>query len=179
VEGTAVTLSRLREYVGGAGLAATAVLFGLVLFYLQIVRPLEQHAARLDQELEKRGEALAFDGLVRRSTTPAAQIAAFYRFFEREERIDDWLAKLYATATAAGLEMRFGDYRLADRRYRMHRYQIRLPMTGSYSQIRAFLQAALLEIPVLSIDHASFRRKDATDGRVEAELVVTLHLLSG
>ena len=172
-------LARLRQQLGYPGLIALVVLAAAGAFHIYIVSPLHQHSVRLDLELERIARAAAPDGISRASAkAPAAQMATFYAFFDREQRIDDWLAKLYATAMAAGLDLRTGDYRLAERRYRMERYRIRFPVTGSYSQIRAFLEAALIEIPVLSVDQASFRRKDANEGRVDAELVLTLHLLS-
>lgn len=106
---------------------------------------------------------------------PAYDLPAFHRFFDRPEKIDDWLAKLYGIATAKGLQLRQADYRLADSRYGIERYQITLPVGGSYAEIRGFLDAALAELPVLSLDQASFRRKSAAEPRVETELVLTLH----
>jgi len=52
-----------------------------------------------------------------------------------------------------------------------------LPVSGSYTQIRSFLEGALAEIPVLSLDQASFRRKGTNETRIEAEIVLTFHLL--
>jgi Tfp pilus assembly protein PilO len=104
-------------------------------------------------------------------------VAAFYKFFERPERMEDWLAKLYGVALASGLEFKTGDYRLSESRQRIDRYQISLPVTGTYTQIRSFLENVLTEIPVLSLDQASFRRKATNEGRIDAEIVLTLHLL--
>lgn len=163
--------------LGNAGLAALAVLAAVGGLHLTVLSSLQARSAQLGAELDRRASALAPDAPLRQARTPAAQMAAFYRFFDQGQRLDDWLAKLYATAVAAGLELKAADYRLGERRHRLERYQIRLPVTGSYAQIRAFLQGAQMEIPVLSVEQASFRRKDA-DGRVEAELVLTLHLLS-
>jgi hypothetical protein len=110
---------------------------------------------------------------------PAYDLAALQRFFDRPEKIDDWLARLYGIATAKSLQLRQADYRLADSRYGIERYQITLPVSGSYAEIRGFLNAALAEIPVLSLDQASFRRKSAAEPRVETELVLTLHARRG
>lgn len=171
-------LARLRQQLGYCGLFGLVVLVGACAFHYFVVASLQQHSARLDRELEKLGSVPGPDLVISSARTPATQMAAFYRFFDRKQRLDDWLAKLYATAAAAGLDLPAADYRLAERRHRLERYQIRFPVTGSYAQIRAFLQAALLEIPVLSVDQASFRRKDASEGRVEAEIMLTLHLLA-
>jgi Tfp pilus assembly protein PilO len=107
----------------------------------------------------------------------AARVADFYRYFDRQQRVDDWLARLHGIATASGLELRAGNYRLAEAQRRIDRYEISLPVSGSYTQIRSFLEGALAEIPVLSLDQASFRRKGTNETRIEAEIVLTLHLL--
>lgn len=159
--------------LGGASIlllgASAAVLVAVVL-------PLQETSDRLDRELQNASQEAAPDGLKRVSAAPVSQLAAFYEFFDRSETVDTWLAKLYGAATAAGVELRAGDYRLADSRYHFDRYHISLPVRGSYAQIRAFLEGALAEIPVLSLDHVGFRRKGTSEPRVEADIVLTLHL---
>jgi Tfp pilus assembly protein PilO len=106
----------------------------------------------------------------------AGDLAAFYRYLDRGESIDEWLAKLYGIAIARSLQLQQADYRFADSRYGVERYQIVLPVDGSYADIRHFLDAVLAEIPVLSLDQASFRRRSASAPRVDTELAMTLHV---
>jgi hypothetical protein len=54
------------------------------------------------------------------------------------------------------------------------RYEIMLPVSGSYPQIRDFLKRALTEIPVLSLDSISVKRSDQA---LQAEMRLTLHLV--
>ena len=56
------------------------------------------------------------------------------------------------------------------------RYEIVLPVTGSYTQIRDFLKRSLAEIPVLSIDPVSLK-KEEPKGALHAELRLTLHMV--
>lgn len=163
-------LERARQQLGLLGISAIGVLCACAAFVIAVVQPLEQHAAELDSELTGKAKVL-------KSVAPAVRLGAFYDFFDRGERLEDWLAKLYATATVAGLDFRNADYQLVESRHRLQRYQITLPMTGTYPQIRAFLEGALVEIPVLSIDQVTFRRKQVGDTRVEAEAVMSLHVL--
>jgi len=157
--------------VRALALASLAVLAGSVAFLFQFVKPLEERAQRLERDVQPTAlKRVALD-------TPAARLEAFHTRLDRAETKDEWLAKLYAAARASGLELRAAQYRLAESRQRIERYEISLPVSGSYSQIRRFLESALADIPVMSLDRASFRRKAITDGRVEAEIVVTLHLL--
>lgn len=108
---------------------------------------------------------------------PAARAAEFYKFLDSGERIDQSLARLYGIAGASGVELRSANYRLGEARHRLERYEISLPVQGNYAQIRLFLETALRELPALSLDKASLRRKSAADGRIDAELVLTLHRL--
>lgn len=171
-------LARIKRDLGLVGIAALALLVLTALFHLAAIKPLESRLQRLDDELNRLPVRATPDGFKRvNSDVREERIAAFYSYFDRREHVDDWLAKLYAVATAAGLELKSGDYRLSESQQRIERYQISLPVTGSYTQIRAFLEAALAEIPVLSLDHAGFRRKAANEGRIEAEIVLTVHLL--
>jgi hypothetical protein len=61
---------------------------------------------------------------------------------------------------------------------RMARYEIKLPVSGNYAQIRSFLQNALAEIPVLSLDEVKFKRERASDASVQADLRLTLYLVN-
>ena len=60
---------------------------------------------------------------------------------------------------------------------RIERYQILLPVSGSYAQMREFVDRALTEIPVLSLDQMSLKRESRRDGAVQAELKLTLHMV--
>ena len=59
----------------------------------------------------------------------------------------------------------------------MQRYEIVLPLTGSYTQMRDFLKRSLTEIPVLSLDQITLKRENRREGTVQAELRLTLHMV--
>jgi hypothetical protein len=165
-------MRRLFRELGVLGAASLVILLTAIGFSRLVVTPLEERAARLERDTQR----LRPDFVRVSAQRPADQLAAFYRFFERKEQADDWLARLYAAATASGLDFKSADYRLAETRYRIERYTVTLPVAGSYAQVRAFLEAALADIPVLSLDHVQFRRKAPSETRLEAEVALTLHL---
>jgi len=168
---------QLRVQVGAVPLAALGLIAGGFVFLASVVRPLEARIEQLDHRLSETARSAAAGANATRRGTPAAQLAAFYQYFEREESQVDWLAKLYGAGRGAGVELRVADYRLLPTNGRIVRYQVTLPLAGSYTQLRQFLEDALDEIPVLSLDQLNVRRKRATDLQVEAEAVLTLHLL--
>jgi len=148
-------------------LGATAMNAGL--------RPLEAQNLRLDDALE-RATRQSGTASTSPSASPSAKLAVFYQFFQREQTETDWLAKLYGIAQTVGVEVRTADYQLIKGTGKLDRYEIALPLAGDYAKVRAFLENALLEIPVLSLDQVSFRRKRVNDVAVEADVRLTLYL---
>lgn len=165
----------LRSRLGDLALLSLALLAGGFLFFALVIRPLESRMALLDGKLGHGARQAAADST--RSGTPAAKLAAFYAFFDRQEGQVDWLAKLYGTARGAGIELRTADYRLIESNGRIARYEATLPLSGTYAQLRGFLENALDENPVLSLDQLTIRRKRINDANLEAEAVITIHLL--
>jgi len=47
---------------------------------------------------------------------------------------------------------------------------------GSYPQIRRFIAAALNEVPIASLEGVVFQRDKVSEGVVEANVTLTLHL---
>lgn len=162
-------LLRLRTDLGRGGLLALALLVAAFAFHAAVVRPLGQKNAALALEL-----AQAKPAPVERA---GARLERFYEALERTETVTDWLAKLYAISTASGLEMKSATYRThaPAKGSRIERYEIVLPVEGTYGQLRDFVGRALAEIPVLSLDQLSLRRESRTQGEVQAELRLTLH----
>ena len=171
--------ARVKEELGPVGLLAVAIIAATTAFWLLCIKPLEERFERLERRAGGTVQQASPDGLKRiSSAAPSEHVEAFYRHFERRERVEDWLAAMYGMATAAGLELNSADYRLAAAKHRLDRYHITLPVSGSYAQIRTFIEATLTQIPVASLDQASFRRKAVNDARIEADLAFTLHLPS-
>lgn len=170
-------LRRAHNELGVIGLASIAILAGAALFFFLVLKPLEARNERLERQLALTQRNPSDPALVRAST-PAAKMAAFYHFLRTEHQTTDWLDRLYTAGQAAGVELRSADYRMQKTGTRIERYEIRLPVSGNYAQIRSFLQNALAEIPVLSLDEVKFKRERASDASVQADLRLTLHLVN-
>jgi hypothetical protein len=169
---SAALLDKARRELGTTGLAALALFVMAALFFFFAVKPLESRNALLEDELA-RAESIAAGG---RGAGGGARLAAFYRYFETGESATDWLARLNAIGARAGVQMPSADYRLQKTGTRLERYEVVLPLTGSYPQIRSFLAQALAEIPVLSLDQVTIKKERAQGGNVQAEARMTLHL---
>jgi Tfp pilus assembly protein PilO len=160
--------------LGGVGLAAVGLLAGALLFLLLVLQPLEARKAELTEQVASRGSSAAAGSSLAQT---AEKLAALHAFLETREEPTQLLAKLYGAGAAAGVELRAAEYRLHKTGTRIERYEITLPVTGSYAQVRSFIGGAMKEIPALSLDQVSFRRQRADDTQVQAEMRLTLHLV--
>lgn len=177
-------LLQLRSQLGASGLAALALLAAAAVFYKSALEPLQARSQLLSSQLARHAgqatgrpaEAGGGEGMGNAAAT-AGKLETFYTYLGRSEASTDWLAKLYGIGRATGVELRSASYKTQAAGSRMERYEIVLPVSGSYPQLRDFLKRALAEIPVLSLDQMTLRRDGANDGAVQAELRMTLHLV--
>lgn len=171
-------LQRVRVELGAFGMLSLALLSLAIAFLLLAVRPLEERARMLDAKLAQADRNSSFkENSKARPSTASAKLKAFYAFFDNGEQASDWLEKLHAIAGRTGVELRSADYRMQAAAGRLERYEITLPVSASYTNLRAFLRAALGEIPVMSLDQVVIKRARAGDGQIQAEVRVTLHLV--
>lgn len=169
-------LSQLGAQLGPLGNLALWLLGAGTLFLVLVLNPLEARDAELAARLAQNRDAVARSGGEPRKA-PAEQLASFYRFFKGGDDVTDSIVKLAAAGRAAGLELRAADYRLKETGTPLGRYEIALPVSGSYARIRGFLKTALAEMPALSLDRVDFTRKRSTDAVVHADLRFTLYLV--
>lgn len=90
------------------------------------------------------------------------------------------LRRLFDAAAQAGLYLDRGEYRLMEvREAHLRRYQLSLPVTGSYPEIRAFVARALNADPALALSAIQLRRDRIESPDLEALLNFTLYLEAG
>lgn len=165
-----------REQLGVLGISALLVLAAGFLFQSVGVLPLDHRNRMLDEALARIGGNPANGAAASRQESPAAQIQAFYSFFQRGENLTAWLGRIHEAGRQAGLSLPSADYQSLENGQRLTRYRITLPLTGTYVQIRTFLKRVLNDVPVLSLDHVDFRRAAPGTAQVEAEVTFTLYL---
>jgi hypothetical protein len=168
-------LLRLREELGATGMAALALLAFSAIFLALVLKPLEARNAQLAEELERHASRAGAPGAG--AADSSSKLDTFYTYLGRGEEATDWLAKLYGIAKATGIDMQSATYKSQAAGKRLERYEIVLPVTGTYLQVRDFLKRALAEIPVLSLDQMTLKREARNEGEVQAELHMTLHMV--
>lgn len=166
-------LLRMREALGGPGLAALVLLPALALFHFAVLAPLQARSAALQERAARQASPVRAGD----AATAAGQVNAVYGFLKRDEQTTDWLAKLHAIGAATGVQLKSASYRSAPAEGRIARYEIVLPLAGSYPQIRDFLRRSAAEVPVMSIDQLTLKRENRNEPALQAELRLTLHLV--
>lgn len=166
----------LWQQSGGALLLALALALvaAAAALHAGMVAPLRAQLAAIERE------AHAAERQARRSRNeaPELQLEAFYAQFPSSDVVPSHLAKLFTIAQSHGLTLRQGEYRLLrDRDARLARYQIVLPVQGSYVKVRRFASAALAAMPTAALEQIAFERKRIGDGQIDAQLRFTLYLL--
>jgi Tfp pilus assembly protein PilO len=163
-------MKRLLQQLGFTGLASIALLGAALLFSNVVVEPLEARSRLLNETAGR--EARKTD-----ASQSGDKVAAVYEFLQKEEDTTDWLAKLHGIGIATGVQLKSANYRTQKTEGRIVRYEIVLPVAGSYAQIRDFLKRSLAEIPVLSVDQLTLKREGKGDGAIQAEMRLTLHMV--
>lgn len=87
------------------------------------------------------------------------------------------LKTYFASAAKYGVVLSQGDYHLeALAPAHLALYRIQLPVKGSYSAIRSFVEDVLITIPFASLDQINFKRDGIAAAQIEAKLSFTLYL---
>lgn len=142
-----------------------------------LVQPLQQRLRTLEAASELGGDGERERATAARAGTPAQQLTDFYAHFERSPKLTELLARLMTIAKASGLELASAEYRLSSSgEQRLQRYQVVLPVSGSYKMIRVFVARALRELPTMSLDLVQLERETIGDTTVEAHISFTFHL---
>ncbi|WP_119154259.1 hypothetical protein [Caldimonas tepidiphila] len=106
------------------------------------------------------------------------QLAAFHARLGAGATLPELLAVFHEAALAEGLVLQRADYRLSEEpQDRLARYRISLPIAGPYPGVRRFIARVLERMPAAALDQVAFERERIAEGRVEARLGFTLHLV--
>ena len=160
-------MKNIFDRIGPAGMAGIFLLAAALLFSSYVLRPLEHRASLLRDRVSQKNPV---------AQPGAEKVAAVYEYLQQAEEPTDLLAKLHAIGTASGVQMKSASYKTHQTDARIVRYEVVLPVAGSYAQIRDFLKRSLAEIPVMSLDQLTLKREEKGSA-VHAEMRLTLHMV--
>ena len=174
-----LVLSESVHYLGLPGLLGVGLLLLALAALFSVVMPAQKELerSRLAQQQRAEQTARVQAGGSKKPQSRADQLKTFYSAFPTEIAAADALQSIYDTANQNGVALPHGEYSMAvDKDTRLARYNITLPVVGSYEQIRGFIAAALAAVPALALEHVDFQRQKIGDPQLEAKLRLTLFL---
>lgn len=168
----------LRQRLGRTGLGAMVMLAGAGAFYLLTVPPMQTQIAGLQ------AHATRLEGAARqvRHANAAApgwqtQLQTFYDAIPTISKAPALLNDIFGTAARAGIQLDASHYRVTENKDgRLTRYEITLPVSGSYVQVRTFVAFVMTDTPSLALDSLVIRKDKIDDDAVKAEIKMSLYL---
>jgi hypothetical protein len=175
----ALKLVRLREELerlGRPGVVGIGLLAFAATIAVSVLLPLRAEVARMRGEIDALQRRLGVGEHVARPQVQD-QLATFYAFFPPPDSSPDWLGRIHRIAQAKGVQLASGEYRLERAASpRLQRYQMTLPVQGTYAQIRGFVGEVLEQVPAAVLEEVSLKRENVGTERVEARVRLTLYL---
>jgi hypothetical protein len=167
----------LMRPLGWAGAVGLACLLGAVVIGWGGVRGRDVAAQDLRREIH------ALHQQAMRMPPPlhvadgAEELHAFHEFFPPRGQISVALDELNRLAAQRQLVLASGDYKFSEQKtLRLSRYELHLPVRGSYVQVYGLVAAALNAMPSLALDEIVIKRESRLAGEVEAQLRFSLYV---
>jgi hypothetical protein len=159
-----------------APMATPLLLFAATAWFAWVAVPAQQRQLQsLAADTAKARSAAMRATSAQRAATVSDDIA-FAAAFPGAQSRPARLSQLFNLADKHGLAWKRGEFSHAPvDALALSRYQVSLPVSGSYGAIRAFVAEALSQDGMLSLDEWRMRRPDAASPQVQAELRVTLY----
>ena len=176
-------MNALRSLIAGAGRKlGKAGSLGLALLVLAAgfqagtINSEKQRLQTLQNEIyELRQRAAKSSSQEARS--PVSTLAAFYAFFPAPEDLPQVLDRIYGAAKRHSLVLERGEYRVTKGVVgAMLQYRVVFPVRGTYPQVRKFVDAALGDVPALSLESVHFERQKIAEGALDAKVTLIVHM---
>lgn len=169
--------ARQLGWQGMLGLALLLLSGVLLLFWLL---PGKAHIEQREQELVVLRESMPQHQGRFADRSPQATLNTFYGFLPTENEATRLLGVMLTTANEHGLTPEKADYALVrSPAAAFTRYQISLPVRGSYVEIRMFANQVLQRIPSAALNEITLKRQDIHTEALEARLRFTVFLRRG
>jgi Tfp pilus assembly protein PilO len=164
--------SRCRSALGIAGVCGLLAAIASIVVYGVLV---QQRLAEL--EVLKASAPAQNTMAAAPQATPAQRAAAFQAQFPPADTLTDWLERIEAASARTGVVVERTDYRVSSEAPAgLARYQIALPVKGSYAQVRAFIAALLDAAPTLAVTDVDLKRDSIAAKTLDARLNVSVYL---
>jgi hypothetical protein len=173
-------LARLRagaDRLGLTGVAGVGLMMFAAVWFFSAALPERARIAELERRVAALGHAVAPG-----DAAPAVrggiegQLDTFYGFFAVEAPVTAALARIHDAARGQGLAFDAAEYRvLREGALKLDRYELSVPLRGSYAQLRGFVTEILDALPQAAVDELALQRDSVGEAQLEARLRLSIY----
>jgi Tfp pilus assembly protein PilO len=166
----------LLRQSGWQALVGLALVIASLSYWQIIVAPQAQQFQRLQKKLAAI-EAMPKHGESNQSQQDQlSSTKVFYDALPIQTEANNKISTILRVATDNGLVVNKVEYDQSLSALRIVQYQIKLPITGSYLQIRQFINQVLNSLPCIALSDIRLKRDDIGTDIVDAQIQFTLYL---
>ena len=171
-------LRKLDALLDPAGVVGIGLAVFAAAAYFSAVLPAREQLVQLQSKAaQQKDGGNAQDGLRTAAMRGAEQLEQFNRDFPVPAETSALVLKLHEIATQNSITLDTGEYRLTrDRDGGLSRYQVTLPLRGTYWQVRLFVAQVLDELPASALEEISIKRDSVGARAVETRVRLTFYL---
>jgi hypothetical protein len=167
------------KYLGVSGLAGLALAVLSSVVFIGFILPAEarlERATSATLDLQSR-HIMGLANPVTSALPVKSGLTSFYQLLPPEQSAVKLLDKIYKTASKESLSLTQGEYKFTkEKADHLGKYQIILPVKGSYIHVRKFIAKVLNALPMVSLDGVSFKREAIGGTELEAKIQFTIFL---
>ncbi len=140
---------------------------------------LRQQVGDQAAELVAARQTVADSALNGPDLTPAVHAGQFVESLPGRSDVPQIMGSVVTVAAASGIELSRGNYEYVESDDgAIARYRMTLPVSGSYPQVRQFIENLLATVPAIALDNMRIERDNVSDQVIAADLRFTV-LLEG
>ncbi|MDI1361635.1 type 4a pilus biogenesis protein PilO [Methylotenera sp.] len=164
------------QTLGWKGLAGLLLIIGSVSYLIIVAAPKAQQLQQLQMKVAA-VKANPKHNVSNRTNNDTSDITRiFYDVLPTQTEASSKISEILRVATDNGLVINKVEYEQPLSVSPLIQYQIKLPLTGSYMQIRQFINQVLNNLPSIALNDISFKREDIVTDLVDAQVQFTLYL---
>lgn len=171
-------LRRIDALLDPAGVVGIGLAVFAAAAYVSAVQPAREQLAQLQAKaMQQQDGGAVQDGLRSAAQRGAEQLEQFNRAFPASAETSALVKKLHDIAAQNSIALDTGEYRLTrERDGDLARYQVTLPLRGTYWQVRLFVAQVLDEMPSSALEEISIKRDSVSARAVETRVRFAFYL---
>jgi hypothetical protein len=168
-------LSAHAQRLGVPGIAGIAAFMFCITFWQTVLSPMHERVTKL----RAAASSANTEQVLRGGQGPQGHAAAFIAELPDRNRLPAVLGAIVEQAEGAGLSLERGAYQWsASKTGLTARYQITLPVNGSYPAVRKFVDSTLAQVPAAALAGITIERPNVGDALVSADLHFEIYVRS-